>query len=1025
MFIALARWATNRPGVTLLMAIALTGVAVAFGAPLPSQLTGGFSDFETPGSSSTHASATIERATHTQDDGGLLVTVPIPHGLTAPASAALVGQVAALVGQSPDVLATQTVYSTGDTLMLSRDGRATYVVAQLHTDSQPERALNDVEHRLRGITGVAVGGSPAADAEVVQIVEKDLARAELLVFPVLFLLSLWIFRSLIASALPVLMGALNITVTLLVLRGVNEVVHLSIFALNLVTGLGLGLAIDYSLLFVSRYRAELAAGATVHGALQRTVGTAGRTIVFSAVTVSASLAALLVFRQRFLYSMAIGGAVVALLAALFAVVVLPALLQIIGRRLDILAPRRWQRALEQPDNQDGWWFRLARRVVRRPIIFALTAAVILLGLGSFAFEARFTFMSASQLPHSATARQVDDDLRADFVYRPQDAVNVVVSTRDRSAVDRLQARLTALPGQSAVLPATALGPGTWLVEVEPAGNPLAGPALRLVADIRALDTPQVRVWTSGQTSAFVDMRHSLVQRLPIAIGLICLANLLVLMMLTRSLVLPFKSLIMSALTIAATFGCLVLVFQHGYLAHLLGTTRQSALDMTQPILLFALVFGLSTDYGVFLLAAIKEARESSDDREAIIVGMGRTGRVVTAAALLFCVTLAALTTSHLVFIKELGFGTALGVLIDATIVRAMLVPSLMAILGPLNWAAPRWLRHHVRAPRQVDTRPPAGVASANHTLEPLSVDAGTHKIPILANAARAHDNDIMASHRHRPLAAGNPDTRSWQVHEGRVNGTTRTHSTQSPDTLWLDRAMTAFQEALGLLDPEKDPGFYGVVLHDMAYVHKAKGNHDKAIETFRGSVNCKQRAGDPADLATTLIAFTGLLIDYDELTEARTTLDQLKKLLLEENAGDVEPRQRAVAVGRMGALYERLGDEGQEDGYTEALGAYESALKLVDADTDPESYATLLRYTGDVHVAQGQPRKAVTAYEEAVEHMRRSSSQREQASILFALGRARLQAGYDQQASRDPISRRAAARSVPCTGQDAKGPLRR
>lgn len=210
--------------------------------------------------------------------------------------------------------------------------------------------------------------------------------------------------------------------------------------------------------------------------------------------------------------------------------------------------------------------------------------------------------------------------------------------------------------------------------------------------------------------------------------------------------------------------------------------------------------------------------------------------------------------------------------------------------------------------------------------------------------------------------------------------------------------MTAFQEALGLLDPEKDPGFYGVVLNDMAYVYKAKGNHDKAIETFRGSVNCQQRAGDSADLATTLIAFTGLLIDYHELTEARTTLDQLKKLLLEEDAGGVDARQRAVAVGRMGALYERLGDEGQEDGYTEALGAYESALKLVDADTDPESYATLLRYIGDVHMAQGQPRKAVTAYEDAVEHMRRSSSQREQASILFALGRARLQAGYDQQA---------------------------
>ena len=310
MLIVLARWVTNRPRVSLLIAIALTGVAVALGTPLSSQLTGGSQDFETPGSSSMHASATIERASRCPGRRRSTGDGADPARPSASASRALVRQVAALIGQSPDVLATQTVYSTGAAWMLSRDGRATYVLAQLHRDSQPKHTLNDVEHRLRGITGVAVGGSPAADTQVVQTVEKDLTRAELLVFPVLFLLSLWIFRSLIASALPVVMGALNIMVTFLVLRGVNEVVHLSIFALNLVTALGLGLAIDYSLLLVSRYRAELAAGATVQAALQRTVGTAGRTIVFSAATVSASLAALLVFQQRFLYSMAIGGAVV-------------------------------------------------------------------------------------------------------------------------------------------------------------------------------------------------------------------------------------------------------------------------------------------------------------------------------------------------------------------------------------------------------------------------------------------------------------------------------------------------------------------------------------------------------------------------------------------------------------------------------------------------------------------------------------------------------------------------------------------
>jgi len=306
----------------------------------------------------------------------------------------------------------------------------------------------------------------------------------------------------------------------------------------------------------------------------------------------------------------------------------------------------------------------------------------------------------------------------------------------------LHSRLTELPGQSAVTPPIALGEDTWLIDVQPAGDALADPARALVADVRALGSADARVWTSGQTSTFVDLRQSLAQRLPITVVLICLANLLVLMALTRSVVLPVKSLVMNALTIGATFGCLVLIFQRGYLAGLLGTTGQGALDVTQPILLFALVFGLSTDYGVFLLAAIKEARaEGVDDREAVILGMGRTGRIVTAAALLFCVALGALATSHLVFIKELGFGTALGVLIDATVVRALLVPSLMVLLGPLNWAAPRWLRQprvvprHATPRRLQGQRRPRGpqAAARTHVPEPVRT---SEPVPLLEAGVR-------------------------------------------------------------------------------------------------------------------------------------------------------------------------------------------------------------------------------------------------------------------------------------------------
>ncbi len=705
MFDALARWATHRAPFTLILVAPILAVAIWFGTPLADQLGGGLPDFTTPGSKSSQASEGISDATGVQGDGGVLVMVELPDGKEAASSADKVADVQERLADTDGVASTLSAYRGGPPTMFSEDGKHTYVLVNLEEDVETHAAVTAIEDDLDGLDGVLIGGSPVVDVQVVDTVKEDLARAELAAFPVLFVLSLFIFRSLVASALPVLMGGLNIVLTLLVLRGVNEYYELSIFALNLVTALGLGLAIDYSLLVVSRFRSERAAGASVEAAVATTVRTAGHTIAFSAATVSASLAALLICPQRFLRSMAIAGGIVTLLAAVVAIFVLPAGLRLIGSRIDWLSPKRWQRRLEQPHDRQGGWFKLAERVVARPIVTVLAALVLMAGLGSVAFGAKFTFISASNLPESASARQVDDILRAEFDYQPQDDITVVIKTDDAKLAQRIRDDIVSLPGHAEVSPVMPLDAETQLVAVQPDGTALADSARDLVADIRALDTGDAELTTGGLSSIFVDMRSSLIDRLPWVIGVICLANLLVLTFLTRSFVLPIASLLMNTLTVGATFGALVLIFQDGHGAGLLGTTGQGALDLTQPVLLFALVFGLSTDYGVFILAAVKEAREAgASDREAVILGMGRTGRVVTAAALLFCVALGALATSSLVFIKELGFGTAFGVLIDATIVRVLLVPSLMVLMGWLTWAAPAWVRGQARKLRPMPRR---------------------------------------------------------------------------------------------------------------------------------------------------------------------------------------------------------------------------------------------------------------------------------------------------------------------------------
>jgi RND superfamily putative drug exporter len=495
--------------------------------------------------------------------------------------------------------------------------------------------------------------------------------------------------------------------------------------------MGLGLAIDYSLFMVSRYREEAVTTGFGVETLRRTLGTAGRTILFSSLTVAAAVASLAIFPQRFLYSMGIAGAVVAVVAATLALVVLPALLTVLGPRVNALAPAWLQRAADRDARpaQSGAWYRLSQFVMRRPGRVAVLSATFLIVLGIPFTGIRFVSVTASVLPHSASARQVDDALARDFPPNRTSPVEVVVGAPAGSPrVKALTARLSRLPDVSAVAPAQPAGANNSLIAVASVQRPLSGATKQLVHSIRAIRAP-VYLGVAGQTAAYLDLEQSLRAHLPAVLGVIVAATLIVLFLFTGSVVLPFKAVLMNLLNLSAVLGLLVLVFQDGRLQGLLSYTSQGALDATQPIFLAAVAFGLATDYGVFLLSRIKEARDSGiPDSEAVAVGLERTGRIITAAAVLFAVAIGAFATSKLVFIKELGVGTALAVLIDATIIRALLVPSLMELLGKWNWWAPKPLRRlHDRIGLQehVPTPRPAPTPAAPELGRPRSPRPGT------------------------------------------------------------------------------------------------------------------------------------------------------------------------------------------------------------------------------------------------------------------------------------------------------------
>jgi RND superfamily putative drug exporter len=565
----------------------------------------------------------------------------------------------------------------------------------------------------RGPLEVGVGGREAVAAAITDQVEKDLARAEAIAVPATLVLLVLVFGGLLAGLLPMAVALVSFMGTFLALFLISLVTDVSIFSINLTTALGLGLAIDYSLFIVSRYREELRAGLGTEDAIARTMDTAGRTVAVSALTVAASLSALLVFPLYFLRSFAYAGTAVVALAAVGSLVTLPALLAVAGPRLD--RGRLARRRRERPPGEDGFWHRLATAVMRRPAAIAAGVVAALLVLAVPFLGADWGLPSAAALPASDPVRQTSERLTSEFVGNRGEQFSVVApgvgdAPGDEAPLADLLARVEDVDGVASATLRTEEA-GSWITIV-PDVVLRSADGEALVEDLRALPAP-FAFGVSGAAAELIDAKEAIFGRLPAALAIIGVVTFVLLFAVFGSVLVPVKAILLNLLSLTATFGAMAWIFQEGHLSGPLDFTATGQLDVAIPILTFCIAFGLSMDYEVFLLSRIKEEHDrTGDNAQAVAVGLERSGRIVTAAAGVMAVTFLAVATSGVTFIKMFGLGMALAVVMDATVIRGLLVPAFMRLAGEANWWAPaplrrlhaRWGIHEGGAPEPVASR---------------------------------------------------------------------------------------------------------------------------------------------------------------------------------------------------------------------------------------------------------------------------------------------------------------------------------
>ncbi|HEX2314429.1 MAG TPA: MMPL family transporter [Thermomonospora sp.] len=678
--------------------------------------------FEAPGSESMRARDALARGFGTGSPNVALLVTARQGTVDDPGVAAAGRDLTRRLAAHPGVGDSWSYWTRGapDTLR-DQEARRALVLAWVPGDA--DRVRRDVLPRLAETfagTGpavrVEVGGGDEVFRQVMERARQDFVRAELIILPLLLVLLWWVYRRLSAALVTLGVGLFAVAGSLALLRGVVAFTEVSTFASNIVLVMGLGLGVDYGLFVIFRFREELRRGAEVDVAVIRTVRTAGRTVLFSGATVAASLAVLFAFPFPFLSSFAYAGVAVVLTAVVGALVVLPAALMLLGRRVE-------RRTVPPAAGTSGFWYASAARVMRRPVLLGGTALAILLLLGAPFLGVRFGLPDDRVLPQSAPARQMYDQVREGFTVEEADAVTVVAASGDPAAAGPYAQRLSRIEGVVRVDSAagsfsggrpvtapsgtrfTGTGGGTWLAVV-PSSAKLEADAVGLVREVRSVPAP-FQVAVGGYPAELADYRDGVTGRLPLVAGLIVAVTFLVLFLMTGSVVAPLKASVLNVLSLSVMFGVLVFVFQEGNLSGLLGFTPTGSIEPSIPILMFCIAYGLSMDYEIFLLSRIKEEYDRTGDlARSVPAGIARSAPLVTAAGGILALSFAAYATGQVVFLKQLGIGMALAVLVDATLIRAVLMPAFMRLAGRANWWAPHPLRRLHRRVGLAESPPP-------------------------------------------------------------------------------------------------------------------------------------------------------------------------------------------------------------------------------------------------------------------------------------------------------------------------------
>jgi RND superfamily putative drug exporter len=671
------------------VALALVVAGATWGAGVFGSLTGG--GYDDPNSESNRAADRITAALGQRNPDLLVLWSSDSVTAEDPSFRSAVTAAVATIRQQPQVASVTSYVDTPSPALISTDKHVTYAAVHLVDGDEDAKvaAYREIQPHLDAAgLKTTVGGAVGFGEQVSQQTEEDITRAEIFSLPVLFIMLVLIFRGLIAALSPLVIGGIAILGAFVAVRLLTYLTDISVFAINVITLLGLGMAVDYSLFVVSRFREELGNGNDVPAAIRITVATAGRTVVISGLTIVLALSSLLIFPQPFLGGMAIGGMAAVLIAMLAALTVLPAALSLLGHRIDALR-------IPLPRSKRAWgdgWARLARSVMRRPVIYMVGVLVVLAVFALPFIRVQFGGFDERVMPADTPARIVSEVLRDDFPGGGVTPINVFVPD---GTAGSLVPRISALPD---VTGAEATDPK--LITVTTSAEPSSSEARQLVREIRDLD-PHLLV--GGRAAVDVDLIDSLAGRLLWMALIMAVATIVLLFMAFGSILLPIKAVLMNLVSIGASFGVVVWIFQEGHFENLLLFESTGFIEPSNMILVLAVLFGLATDYEVFLLSRIREEWDKTgDNTTAVATGLQRTGGIITAAALLLIVVVAGFATGGVTVIKTIGVGMIVAIIVDATLVRALLVPATMRLLGRWNWWAPAplarfYLRYGIHA----------------------------------------------------------------------------------------------------------------------------------------------------------------------------------------------------------------------------------------------------------------------------------------------------------------------------------------